>query len=239
VIVLLSGWGAVRLHAHQMRPHWHTLGRVLRIGTPHGAEGLIQWGSNFALVVMINRLDPSSVASAAFMNAVRIESISYLPGFAFAIAAATMVGQSLGMRDWHRARRCGYLAYAVGGGIMIICGILFIVFGRTMATWMLSKQESTAALTGHLLFLTGFIQAGFAASMIFSGALRGAGDTLAVMVINLSSIVGVRLAGSVVVVYFLGGAVVAVWTVMCAELAIRGLLAWGRFATGKWRHVEV
>jgi putative MATE family efflux protein len=239
VIVLLSGRGGVRLHVHRMRPHWHTLRRVLRIGLPSGAEGLIQWGANFVIVIVINRLDSTSVASAAFMNAVRIESISYLPGYAFAIAAATMVGQSLGMKDWQRARRSGYLAYLVGGGIMFCCGVMFILFGRAMADWMLPRQPQIAAVTAKLLFMTGFVQAGFAGSMIFSGALRGAGDTVAVMAINLSSIVAVRFAGVMLAVYLMGGGVMAAWGVMCAELVVRGLLAWGRFAMGKWRHVEV
>ena len=100
IVVMVSGLGGVRLHPHRMRPHWHTMHRILRIGLPSGAEGLFIWIANFVIVVIINRMDPSAVASAAHMNAIRIESISYLPGFAFAIAASTMVGQSLGMKDW-------------------------------------------------------------------------------------------------------------------------------------------
>ena len=239
IAVLLSGRGGVRLHPHRMRPHWHTMRRVLRIGLPNGVEGLFQWIANFVIVVLINRMDPRNIAAAAHMNAVRIEAISYLPGFAFAIAAATMVGQSLGMRNWNRARRSGYVAFAVGGGIMTFFGVVFILFGRILAGWMLPKQPEIAALTARLLFLAGFGQIGFAGSMIFSGALRGAGDTLAVMRINLLSILGVRLVGVMIAVYVFGGGVVAVWGVLVMELMVRGVLAWGRFATGKWRHAEV
>jgi putative MATE family efflux protein len=239
IAVLLSGRGGIRLHAHRMRPHWHTMRRILRIGLPNGVEGLFQWAANFIIVIMINRMDAASISAAAHMNAVRIESLSYLPGFAFAIAAATMVGQSLGMKNWHRARRSGYLAYAVGGGIMTLCGLVFIVLGRTLSDWMLPKEPEIAALTARLLFLAGFGQIGFAASMIFSGALRGAGDTLAVMKISLLSIIGFRLVGVLIAVYLLGGGVVAVWVVLVTELMIRGLFVWWRFAAGKWRHVEV
>ena len=47
---------------------------------------------------------------------------------------------------------------------------------------------------GYLLF--GFIQSGFGAYAVFSGALRGAGDTFVVMVISLISVVGVRCLGA-------------------------------------------
>jgi Na+-driven multidrug efflux pump len=38
VAVLLGGRGGVRLHAHRMRPHWHTMRRILRIGLPNGSS---------------------------------------------------------------------------------------------------------------------------------------------------------------------------------------------------------
>ncbi len=78
------------------------------------------------MIVVINRMDKSLVSSAAHNNSVKIEALSYLAGFAFATAAATMVGQSLGMRDPKRAARSAYLAYLVGGGIMTAMGIVFI-----------------------------------------------------------------------------------------------------------------
>ena len=69
------------------------------------------------------------------------------------------------------ARAAG-LAYAVGGGIMTLCGVAFIFLGRWLADLMLPGHPETAALTGTCLRVTGFIQAGFAASMIFSGGRR-------------------------------------------------------------------
>ena len=69
-----------------------------------------------------------------------------MAGFAVATAAATMVGQALGMRDPNRAKRAAYLNYAVGGGFMTLCGICFIFFGQIPARW-LSGNAEVAALT--------------------------------------------------------------------------------------------
>ena len=238
--VLINGRGGLRLHWHRMRPHWQTLRRVLRIGVPAGLEGLLIWLAQFGIVIVINLMDPTSVAAAAHLNAVKIEAISYLPGFAFATAAATLVGQSLGMRSPARAKRATYLTFMIGGGIMSVCGIVFILFGRTLAEWMLPRQPEIAALTARCLFVTGFIQTGFAASMIFSGALRGAGDTVAVMGINLFSTIAIRLAGVLLVVFGFGWrSLVAVWVVLAGELFCRGVMAWMRFEKGAWRHLEV
>jgi putative MATE family efflux protein len=238
-IVLVSGRGGLRLHWHRLYPHWNTLKRIFRIGIPAGVEGLLIWVAQFTIVIVINKMDNTSVTAAAHLNAVKIEAFSYLPGWAFATAAATLVGQSLGMKDPGRARRGTYLAYALGGGIMTLCGIAFILFGHHFAHWMLPNQPEIAALTAKCLFITGFIQSGFAASMIFSGALRGAGDTVVVMAINLCSTIVLRLAGALFVVFYLKGGLAAVWIVLASELFLRGVMAWVRFEQGGWKYKEV
>lgn len=237
--VLVSGRGALKLHLHRMRPHWQTMKRVLRIGIPSGMEGLLTWIAQFTVIIVINKLDANHLAAAAHINAVRIESLSYLPGFGFAVAATTLVGQALGRKDPAGAKNSTYLAYAIGGGMMTLLGVAFILFGDTMSRWMLPDQPQIAALCARCLFITGWIQSGFAASMIFSGALRGAGDTMAVMIINLASTIGLRLAGVLVAVYVLGGGLAPVWCVLAGELFIRGCMVWTRFAQGTWKHLEV
>ncbi|MBC8107994.1 MAG: MATE family efflux transporter [Anaerolineae bacterium] len=238
VIMLLRGRGGLRLYMHRLAPHWHNLKRILRIGIPGGAGDLIQWIVNFAMLVVVNKMDTTLVSSAAHNNTVKIESMSYLTGFAFATAAATMVGQSLGMRDPRRAMRSAYLSYAIGGGLMTLFGILFITLGKHPAMW-LSSDPVLIDLTTRCLFVTGFCQIGFAAAMIFGGALRGAGDTLVVMMLNLSSIVGIRLVGVLLVAWYFKLGLLAMWTVLSVELIIRGALIYGRFLNGGWKKVEV
>jgi len=110
--------------------------RILNIGLPNAGESIINWSANFALVKIVNTTPPVNVAAAAHGNAIRIESISYMTGFAVAVAVATMVGQSLGMRQPRRAARCAYLAYLVGGGFMTLVGIFFIFFSRYPAAFL-------------------------------------------------------------------------------------------------------
>jgi len=231
--VLLRGRAGVTLYLHRMRPHWHTLKRLIRIGLPAGLEGAIAWGANFGVLIIINKIDLSSVVASAHVNSVRIEAISYLPGMAFAVAAATLVGQSLGMNRPDRARRAAFISYAIGASFMTALGVCFITLGQYPARWM-TTDPAVAELTRECLFRTGFIQAAFAASLIFSGALRGAGDTLVVMILNLLSTVLLRLLGVLFVVHVMKGGLPEIWFVLCAELCVRGLLAFTRFQNGAW-----
>ncbi len=237
-IVLLHGRHGLRLFWHRMRPHWTTIKRLVRIGLPAGAEGILMWLANFGVMRIINSIDPTNAMPNAHMNAIRIESVSFMTGLAFAAAAATMVGQSLGMKDTRRAVRSALLAYAVGGGAMTLCGIFFILFGRYPAA-LLAPNAQIAALTTRCLFITGFIQCGFAAYIIFSSALRGAGDTFAVMLISLISVVALRFIGVMIVGAWLHRGLGAIWVVLAAELFLRGVLASARFYQGGWKQVKV
>jgi len=237
VTVLLVGRGGIKLHTHRLRPHWRDMKRITRIGVPAGVTDMVNWIANFGLLKVVNRTAPLNVASAAHINAVRIESISYMTGFAIAVAVATMVGQSLGMRNPRRAQRVAYLAYAIGGGFMAFVGVMFILFAQYPAA-IVAGEEQVRDLTARCLQITGFCQAGFAAAIIFGGALRGAGDTLSVMLITMVSILTLRLGG----VWLLGqyhAPLPTIWVLLAADLFVRGALVYGRFAHGGWMRVKV
>jgi putative MATE family efflux protein len=238
-LVVWFGTSGARLYLHRMSPHWHTIKRLLRIGIPAGIDGLLAWFANFGVIAIINRMDATNASSAAHMNAIRLESISFLSGIAFATAAATMVGISLGRKDPARATRCTVLAYAAGGGIMTLCGLLMITLGRYPAQWLSPADAHIIHLTTRCIMITGFVQSGFAANLIFGGALRGAGDTFAVMCINISSTVGLRFTGVVIVGLWLHLGLAAVWMVLASELFFRGLLIFGRFMGGKWKQIAI
>jgi putative MATE family efflux protein len=237
VAVLLIGRGGIKLHVHRLRPHARDMKRIVRIGVPAGLTDAVNWVANFGLLKVVNRTEPLNVAAASHINAVRIESISYMTGFAIAVAVSTMVGQSLGMRDPRRAERVAYLGYALGGGFMALVGVLFIFFAQYPSA-LLADDPAIRDLTAKCLAITGFCQAGFAAAIVFGGALRGAGDTFAVMLITMVSILTLRLGG----VWLLGHyrqPLPVIWILLAADLFIRGLLVYGRFLHGGWKRIKV
>ena len=237
IVVLLIGRGGIKLHTHRLRPHWRDMKRIVRIGLPAGFTDTINWLANFILLKVVNRTEPINVAAAAHNNAVRIESISYMTGFAVAVAVATMVGQSLGMKDRRRAVRSAYLAYAIGGGFMTLAGLGFIFFAYYPAAAM-AGEPAIRDLTAKCLQITGFCQIGFAAAIIFGGALRGAGDTFAVMLISAASVLTVRLGG-VWLMARMNQPLPVIWIVLAADLFVRGLLIYARFLHGGWKQVRV
>jgi Na+-driven multidrug efflux pump len=178
------------------------------------------------------------VAGNAHNITIRIESLSYMLGFAVATATATMVGQSLGMKRPHRAARAAYISYVLAGGIMFLAGIGFILFGKYPAMFF-SEDPAVQQLTTRCLFITGFCQAGFAGALVFGGALRGAGDTLAVLLLLIGNMFVIRLLGVFLVAHVFKLGLAAVWCVLATELFTRGIVMFARFQHGGWKKIAV
>jgi len=234
-VVLLWGRKNLKLYVHRLKPEWLTIKRILRIGIPAGSEGVVWWVANFAVLSVVNTL--GSVSATAHNLAIRVESFSFMSGFAVATAVATLVGQKLGAGKPDEARRAAWLGFALGGGIMTLLGVTFILFSTQWAS-LFTDDPAVQKLTAQCLFATGFIQCGMAAAINFGSALRGAGDTVAAMLASLSSVIIFRCV-AVLVAGQLGFSLGQIWIILSAELFIRGLLMMSRFASGKWVHAKV
>ena len=86
-------------------------------------------------------------------------------------------------------------------------------------------------LAAEVLRIQLFAEPLYGVSIVASGALRGAGDTLVPSILNLISIWGVRLTLAILLVGRWG--LHGVWTAMCIELCVRGLLLLFRQQTSK------
>lgn len=251
VLLLMDGRSGVRLRAKRMRPHVHTMRRLVRIATPSFAETLGMWLGNFVVIMMVGWLAIPGLLGA-HMVAVRIEAVSFLPGFSMAVAAATLAGQHLGARSPDRARTAALRCALVGAGIMGTLGVLFMLFPAQI-TGLFTPQETHLRETPRLIQIAGAIQIPFAIALVLRSVLRASGDATVAMVITWSSTWGIRLP----LVYALsgvdipwGGGVIenpfpfelgltGVWYGLCGEIALRSLLFGGRFAQGAWMRKKV
>lgn len=250
--LVIDGRSGVRLRAKRMRPHVHTMRRLVRIATPSFAETLGMWLGNFVVIMMVGWLALPGLLGA-HMVAVRIEAVSFLPGFSMAIAAATLAGQHLGARSPERAReaalRCTWVAAAIMGAL----GVLFLLFPEPI-TGLFTPQPTHLELTPRLIQIAGAIQIPFAAALVLRSVLRASGDAGVAMLITWGSTWLIRLplvyALSGVDVPLGGGRVienpfpfelglVGVWYGLCGEIALRSVLFGARFAQGGWMRKKV
>jgi len=251
VALLVRGRWGLRFQWRRLRPNAGTIRRLLRIGLPGGADMLSIIGCQLWFIALINRL--GTLAVAAHGVALCVESIAFLPGSAFQMAATTMVGQMLGAADPKRAARSAMTALLCGGGFIVLVGAVLYPNALFLAHLFVRTEHGHVAVSAAPLLRTvSLAMPALAVTMILSGALRGAGDTRWPLLFSLIGFLGVRIP----LTYFLtqeavylplanmtvaGGdmGVVGAWYAMSADLHVRALLTAIRFFHGGWKRVEV
>jgi putative MATE family efflux protein len=249
--ILIRGRAGLRLRWSGMRPDRDLIRRILRIGVPAGVDMTAIVLCHLWFLTIVNSL--GILEAAAHSLAIRIESLAYLPGTAFQVAAATMTGQSLGAGDHRRASRSVMAACMAGGALMSAAGVLFLFRGEWLTSFFLGAgAHQTQALAVPLLQIVAISQPSLALSMVLSGALRGAGDTRWPLTFTFIGFVGLRiplayllawdevslpLLGVTLQGYGLG--VIGAWYAMVTDVIVRSLLILTRFLHGGWKRIRV
>lgn len=236
VSTLAHGRGALQLALNHLRPDWELIRRILRVGIPSGLEQLLFRFGQMSYARVVATL--GTAAFAAHQVALNAESLSYMPGFGFAVAATTLVGQALGAQAPKQAERNGYIAFALGATLMGLMGIVFILFPVPLVSFFTSDPE-VIALGITPLRIVGLAQPALAAAMIINGALRGAGDTKYPLYIVAGCIWGIRVPLAILFITIMGLGLSWAWVAMCTDLFFRGLFAFLRYRGGKWKAIEV
>lgn len=209
------------------------LKRALKIGTPVGAESIAMSGASVISTMIIAPL--GAVAIAAHSFAITAESLCYMPGYGIATAASTLVGQSVGARDHRLARRYGYITVIFGSAMMALTGVIMFAFCPFVFS-LLTPVAEVRAVAAQILRIGLIAEPLYGVSMVSSGALRGAEDTLVPSILNLLSIWVVRLGLALILVPLYG--IHGMWTAMAIELCVRGLLLLMRQIRSKYLHPE-
>lgn len=128
----------------------------------------------------------SVLAVAAGNVVMRIAAVSFMPGVGVGAGVQTLVGQSLGRRDTHGARRVAWAGVMLSVLVMGFLGLLFLVI-PVQIMGLFSQQPDLIAAGVPILRLMGLVQIIDAVGLTLSGALRGAGATKAVMLVDVFS----------------------------------------------------
>ncbi len=210
--------------------------QVLRLSIPAGAEELTHGGSRMITSSWITTLGP--VAFAANAAAIAAEAFSFMPGQAFAIAATTLVGQRIGAGFIKQARETGYWAVALGTVLMSMFGLVFFFFPYLVMRLFDPPDPEVLKLGVLCLQIAAVEQPFIALTMVFSGALKGTGDTKGPFRVGLYSNLFVRLPLIYLVVYVLQLGIVYIWWVTALQYAVSSLLLFIMYRKKDWSKIE-
>ena len=231
----LSGW----------RPEGYLLRRLLRYGGPNGIQFFLDMCSFTLFMTFVGRISPLAVAATTVTF--RINLLAFLPMIGLGTAVSVLVGQALGKDDAALAERGTYSALILGliyTGVMaggyIGCPKLFLLPFRDPE--QVAEFEEMLPIALHLLRFVSFYLLFDLGNIVLGSALKGAGDTMFVMVANVLICGVVMVVPTYLAIQYQWGpmdGLYGAWLSITSAICIVMLVFIGRFLRGKWKTMRV
>ena len=217
--------------------------KLLRFGSPAGIQFTLDIGAFTLFIMLVGRIGETELAVSNM--ALSINMLAFLPMIAISIATTTLVGQYLGKEDIGLAEKSTYsslkIAFVYMGGMALV----FILFPEQLLSIFRNRQEEIVDFRvivtygRRILILVAIYSIFDAMNIIFSGALKGAGDTTFTMwaAVVVAWIFFVPPVYVIIEVFEMG--VLFAWGWATLYIIMIGSVFCWRFRKGKWKEIDM
>ena len=189
VITLLRTDECIKVRLKSLGIHFDMLKKIFRVGIPAAIQMAITSFSNIFVQSYINFFGDNCMSG--WTTYAKVDQLLCLPMQSIALASTTFVGQNLGSNQVERAKKGVTRALLLAVTSTLILMVPVLIFAPQIVAFFNSKPEVVEYGSMLLRWMTPFyVLCCF--NQIYSGALRGAGNSKAPMIIMLSSFVVFR-----------------------------------------------
>jgi putative MATE family efflux protein len=199
---------------------------ILKLSTPAAIERLIMRLGQVLYFGLIVKIGADTYAAHSIAG--NIETFSYMPGYGLAIAATTLVGQSVGAKRSKEAYQYGTMTTWIAVGFMSFVGVLLYFLSPWFATWFTTDKNAVYMIVTALR-IDAFAQPALAIGLVLAGALQGAGDTKSPMYSTAIGMWVIRVLGVYILGIHFGMGIAGVWLSIAIDLYVRAIFLLYRF----------
>ncbi|MCB2189362.1 MAG: MATE family efflux transporter [Deltaproteobacteria bacterium] len=230
---VLSGW---RWHPEIFR-------RLVRFGFPGGGHFFLDVFAFTVFVLMVGRLGTVELAASNVVLALNM--VAFLPMIGFSIGVSTLVGQAIGAGRPEEGARATASTLHITLCYMGLVGTAFVLAPHPLLALFGASSQNPAEFAE--ITAVGVVVLRFVAlytlfdglAIIYSGALKGAGDIWFVLLAQGACSLGVMALPLYLTLEVWHGGLYAAWACLTGYVAVLGTVFWYRFHTGKWRRMRV
>ena len=223
------------------------LKRFLRFGVPSGLHYFVDYSGFTAFLLIVGNL--SSQDLAATNLAFSVNGLIFVPLLGFGTAIQTLVGHHLGAGKIREAKRTTWNAVLLGvlwtGG----SGLLLLAFPELLlrpfflfadpASGSDVDISALARTASTLLSFVAVYSVFDALAVVFSSALRGAGDTVYPMLIILISSWFVMVLPAILIIRSDNPTILKLWLTCSVHIALSGFFMLLRYLGGRWQSIRL
>jgi putative MATE family efflux protein len=210
--------------------------RVIKVGAPAFIEQVVMQGGFLMMQTII--ISMGTVAAASYQIGVNMNSLAYMPIFGFAITATTMVGQSLGKKDYEKAEEYAYEINKLAMIIITIAGVLMFIFAKPLAS-LYSTDAEVIQSSLTIIRIFAVLEPLLAILNVGSSVLRSAGDIIYVTITSIIGLWTFRVMTAMLLHKFFNLGVYAVMTGVSLDFSVRAFMYMARMKKGQWKYLKV
>ena len=203
VVSLLRTDSWVRISVRDLRIDSPSLKKMLKIGLPAGIQTALTAFSNVFVqsyisgtngspeIAMMTPEQIQEINMSSWTTYSKIDAFFFLPLQSMALAMTTFVGQNLGVNNVGRAKKGVLTGWLLVSGTVLVSMIPVYLFTEPLAAFFQKDPNVIRGAVMLLRWLTPFYLFS-CVNQTLLGAIRGAGNSTAPMIIMLSCFVGLR-----------------------------------------------
>ncbi len=231
IISLMRTTDIYRLRLKKIRFHKETLKRIVAIGLPAAISGGMIGLSNVIIQAKINVFGAQAIAGVAAAS--RIDGFVFTSLEAFALAITTFVGQNIGARKPKRLKS-GIRTAIIMTLIFVASVSSILVIFRHPFMQIFSADKDVVYYGAKMISILAPFYVIFSITEVISGAIRGSGDAIPIMVITLIGMFVIRIGWIIVAMPIYNTIDIIYWS-----YPISWIFTWALtlvyFFKGKWR----
>jgi MATE family multidrug resistance protein len=218
-------------------------GRMMRYGLPNGVHFFIDLFAFTAFLFIVGRLGKQELAATNIVFSISI--LAFLPLAGFGLGLSVLVGQALGRDCPQEAERATSSSLHVTYIYMVAVILIFIFAPEWLMNLFRSRgpfqpdYQSILKIGLVLLRFVALFSLFDVLFIVYSSAIKGAGDTRFVMwAIGILSM-GIMVIPVYILVFYLRAGLYPTWVALTAYICVTGIVFWRRYSTGKWKDMRV
>lgn len=191
ILTLMRTDTCIKLMLKRLKLHWDMLKKIFSVGIPAALQMAITAFSNIFVQSYINHFQEDCMSG--WTTYAKVDQLLFLPMQSISLAATTFVGQNMGSKQVERAKQGVRQALLLALAATAVLTVPVVLFASPIVAFFNSKKEVVEYGTIFLQWLSPFYLL-CCFNQVYSGALRGAGNSKAPMLIMLTSFVAFRQA---------------------------------------------
>ena len=215
----------------------------MRYGLPSGIQFFLEIFGFAFFFQMLGRLGDLSLAASNIV--LSIESISFMPMVGFHIGNATLVGHAIGRGRPEDGVYATTSALHLTVVYMFLVAGLFVFAPEPLLHLFVSNPDAQARyveimdLGVKLLRFVAVFCFFDAMNLVYSGAIKGAGDTRFIMWTIAALSMGMMIIPIYVAIEVIGAGLYAAWIILTIYICVLGVAFMLRYRSGKWKKMCV